>query len=75
MMAKISRRGGRVFNNIQSKRGYNKAGPPGPQQAYMWRALAANVVLLCVASVFVAEVAMSEEMVVTILTGLCVAIL
>jgi hypothetical protein len=41
----------------------------------MWRALAANVVLLCIASVFVAEVAMSEEMVVTILTGLCVAIL
>jgi hypothetical protein len=41
----------------------------------VWATLATNIVLLCIASVFVADVAMSEELVVTILTGLCVAIL
>jgi hypothetical protein len=42
---------------------------------FPWETLATNIVLLCVASVFVAEITMSEELVVTILTGLCVAIL
>jgi hypothetical protein len=41
-----------------------------------WESLSANLVLLCVASLFVAEtVSMSEELVLTILTALCVAIL
>jgi hypothetical protein len=40
-----------------------------------WRVLAVNVTLLVVASVLVADVSMSEDLVVFVLTGLCVLIL
>ena len=40
-----------------------------------WKGLAANAALLGVATVFVLEISMSEEIVVLILTGLCVVLL
>jgi hypothetical protein len=39
---------------------------------WWWRTLAVNVTLLVVSSVLVADVKMSEEMMVLVLTGLCV---
>ena len=41
----------------------------------MWTTLAVNVALLAVAGVFTAEVPMSEELIVFVLTGLCTLIL
>jgi hypothetical protein len=44
-------------------------------QQHGWALLAVNVILLVVASVLVAEVSMTEEGVVFLLTSLCVLIL
>lgn len=40
----------------------------------MWHKLAVNITLLAVSSVLVADVKMSEELMVLVLTGLCVVI-
>lgn len=41
----------------------------------MWRALACHVVLLIVSAIFVADVSLSEEAVLLVLTGLCAVVL
>jgi hypothetical protein len=41
----------------------------------MWLVLAINILLLLVSSIFVAEVSMTEEVVVFLLTALCIFIL
>lgn len=41
----------------------------------MWQQLAANLVLLVVSSILVADVSVSEEAMLLVLTGLCVVIL
>lgn len=42
---------------------------------HMWQQLAANLVLLVVSSILVADVSVSEEAMLLVLTGLCVVIL
>jgi hypothetical protein len=62
-----------IFNIIQTTAWYNndRRGQPG-EPMWWWRTLAVNVTLLVVSSVLVADVKMSEEMMVLVLTGLCV---
>jgi hypothetical protein len=45
------------------------------REKQMWQTLIANVYLICVAIIFILEIQLSEEIVVFLLTSLCIVLL